>query len=99
MYCTGFAQGGGGGITIMELKLAQDLAIVGQDSLLLVFLDLRKVHDSLYQGRLLQTLDLFQTKTDLFSTRALILVHFKTVHYFYQPIFSLFSYLKMHNTI
>ena len=43
--------------------------------------------------------DLFQTKTDLFSTRALIWVHFKTVHYFYQPIFSLFSYLKMHYTI
>ena len=29
-----------------------------------------------------------------FSTRALIWVHFKTVQYFYQPIFSLFSYLK-----
>ena len=45
------------------------------------------------------TLDLFQPKTDLFSTRALIWVHFKTVHYFSQPIFSLFSYLKMHNTV
>ena len=38
--------------------------------------------------------DLFQPKTDLFSTRALIWVHFKTVHYFSQPIFSLFSYFK-----
>ena len=39
-------------------------------------------------------LDLFQPKTDHFSAHALILVHFKTVHYFSQPIFSLFSYLK-----
>ena len=38
--------------------------------------------------------DLFQTKTSTFSTRALILVHFKTVRYIYQSIFSLFSYLK-----
>ena len=36
--------------------------------------------------------NLFQPKTDLFSTRALILVHFKTVRYFSQPIFILFSY-------
>ena len=36
--------------------------------------------------------DLFQTNTDLFSTRALIWLHFKTVHYFSKPIFSLFSY-------
>ena len=43
--------------------------------------------------------DLFQPKTDLFSTRALIWVHFKTVRYFSQPIFILFSYKKMHNTI
>ena len=34
-----------------------------------------------------------------FSIRALIWVHFKTVRYFSQPIFSLFSYLKntLHN--
>ena len=38
------------------------------------------------------SLDLFHTKTDLFSTRALIWVHFKNVNYFSQPIFSLFSY-------
>ena len=45
--------------------------------------------------------DLFQAKTDLFPTRAFIWVHFKTVHYFYQPIFSLFSYLKnaRHNSM
>ena len=36
--------------------------------------------------------DLFQPKTALFSTRALISVHFKTVRYFSQPIFRLFSY-------
>ena len=40
------------------------------------------------------SLDLFQPKTSSFSTRALIWVHFKTVRYFYQPIFSLFSYFK-----
>ena len=38
--------------------------------------------------------DLFQPKTSTFSKRALIWVHFKTMHYFSQPIFSLFSYLK-----
>ena len=49
----------------------------------------------------MHTGDLFQPKTDLFSTRALIWVHFKTVHYFYQPIYSLFSYLKnaYHNLV
>ena len=40
------------------------------------------------------TTDLFHPKTSTFSTRALIWVHFKTVHYFSQSIFSLFSYLK-----
>ena len=43
--------------------------------------------------------DLFQPKMSTFSTRAHILVLFKTVHYFSQSIFSLVSYLKMHNTI
>ena len=45
--------------------------------------------------------NLFQPMTDLFSTRALIWVHFKTVHYFSQPIFGLFSYLKnaQHNLV
>ena len=36
--------------------------------------------------------DLFQPKTDLFSTRALISVNFKTMRYFFQPIFRIFSY-------
>ena len=39
-------------------------------------------------------LDLFQPKTSTFSTRALIWVHSKTVHYFSQPILCLFLYLK-----
>ena len=38
--------------------------------------------------------DLFHPKTSNLSTRAIIWVHFKTVHYFSQSIFSLFSYLK-----
>ena len=46
-------------------------------------------------------LDLFQPKTSIFSTHALISVHFKTVHYFCQPIFSLISHLKntVHNLV
>ena len=38
--------------------------------------------------------DLFQPEMDIFSTRALIWVHFKTVRYFSQQNFSLISYLK-----
>ena len=47
------------------------------------------------------TFDLFQPKTVTFSTRALIWANFKTVHYFSQPSFSLFSYLKnaYHNLV
>ena len=41
----------------MYLKLAQELESVDQDPILLLFLDLRKLHDNLYQGRLLQTLE------------------------------------------
>ena len=49
----------------------------------------------------LPSYDLFQPKTSSFSTRALIWVHSKTVYYFSQPIFSLFSYLKdaLHNLV
>ena len=45
--------------------------------------------------------DLFQPKTKLFSTLALILVHFKNVHYFLEPNVSLFLYLKnaLHNLV
>ena len=38
--------------------------------------------------------DLFHPKTFTFSTHALIWVHFKTVRYFSQPIFSIFSHFK-----
>ena len=46
-------------------------------------------------------IDLVNPKTSTFSTQALIWVHFKTVHYFFQPIFSLFSYSKnaLHNLV
>ena len=45
--------------------------------------------------------DLFQPKTSTCSTLALIQMHFKTVHQFSQPIFSLFSHLKntLHNLV
>ena len=39
----------------MELNLVQDLVIVDQDPLFLVFLDLRKAYDKLDHGRLLKT--------------------------------------------
>ena len=39
--------------------------------------------------------ELFQPKSVTFSTRALILVHFKTVHYFSQPIFGFFIFKKL----
>ena len=42
---------------IMELKLAQDLARIYQDTLLLVFLDLRKAYDTVDRERLLITLE------------------------------------------
>ena len=42
---------------IMELNLAQDLARIDQDSLFLVFLDLRKACDTVDQDRLLITLE------------------------------------------
>ena len=41
----------------MELKLAQELASVNQDPILLVSLDLGKAYDNLDRGRLLQTLE------------------------------------------
>ena len=45
------------GMDIMELNLAQDLARIDQDSLFLVFLDLRKACDTVDQDRLLITLE------------------------------------------
>ena len=52
-----FHAGRGVGTAIVELKLAQELKSVYQDPLFLVLLDLIKVYDNIYQGRLLQTLD------------------------------------------
>ena len=52
-----FRSGRGSGNAIMYLKLAQELESVDQDPILLLFLDLRKLHDNLYKGRLLQTLE------------------------------------------
>ena len=40
----------------MYLKLVQELAIVDQDPLFLVFLNLRKLYENLDQGQLLKTL-------------------------------------------
>ena len=54
----------------------------------------RQRFHSFYKPTHVLPVDLFQPKTDLFSTRAPIWVHFKTVQYFSQPIFRLFSYLK-----
>ena len=44
----GFCAGSRTGTAIMELKLAQELVILDQDPLLLVFLDLRKAYGNLY---------------------------------------------------
>ena len=40
----------------MDIKLAQELELVDQDMLLLVFIDLMKSYDNLDWGGLLQTL-------------------------------------------
>ena len=45
------------GTAIMELKLAQELSIIDQDPLFLVFLDLSKAYDTVDQERLLMTLE------------------------------------------
>ena len=52
-----FCAGGGAGTAILEIKLAQELESVDQDTLFLLFLDLSKSYYNLYQGRLLQTLE------------------------------------------
>ena len=64
-------------------------------------LNQKKLLIIVYPGYPTSLNDLFQAKTDLFFTRAFISVHFKTVHYFSQPFFSLFSYLKnaQHNLV
>ena len=44
------------GMSILELKLEQELASLEQDLIFAVFLDLSKVYDSFDRGRLLHTL-------------------------------------------
>ena len=39
----------------MEIKIAQELASVDQDPLLMVVLEVRKDYDNIYHGKLLQT--------------------------------------------
>ena len=53
----GFRAGRGTGTAIMDLKFAQDLAIIDQYPLFLVFLDLRKAYDTVDRDHLLITLD------------------------------------------
>ena len=52
-----FRSGRGTGTARMELKLAQDLANIDQEPLLLVFLDLRKEYDTVDRECLLITLE------------------------------------------
>ena len=53
----GFRYVRGTGTAIIELKLAQELARIDQSPLFLVFLDLRKAHDTVDQEHLLMTLE------------------------------------------
>ena len=53
----GFMDGRGTGTDIMDLKLAQELASIDQDPLFLIFLDLRKAHDTVEWDRPLITLE------------------------------------------
>ena len=52
-FCTGRVMG----TTILELKLAQELAIMYQDPMFLVFLDLCKACNTVDHGHYLTTLD------------------------------------------
>ena len=52
----GFQARRGTGTTIMELNIYQELAILDQYSLFLVFLDLRKAYNNVDRGRLIQNL-------------------------------------------
>ena len=57
----GFRAGRGTGTAIMELNLSQDLARLDHDILFLVFLDLRKAHDTVDRKRLIQILKRYGT--------------------------------------
>ena len=47
------------GTAILELKLAQEIASIDQDTLLLVFLDLQKAYDTVDCGHILTTLEVY----------------------------------------
>ena len=55
----GFRAVRGTATAIMELKIAQELAILDHDPLFLVFLDLLKAYDTVDRDRLLQTLEVY----------------------------------------
>ena len=55
-FLHGFCAGSEAGTTIMEIKIAQELASVDQDPLFLLSLGLSKDYDNLDCGQLLQTL-------------------------------------------
>ena len=57
----GFRSGIGKGVTIMELKLVQELASVYYDPLFLVFLDLRKAYNTVNRECLILTLEVYGT--------------------------------------
>ena len=50
---------------IMELKMAQEIIILGQDPLLLVFLDLQKSYKTLDRGIFIQTLEGYEAGTKM----------------------------------
>ena len=53
----GFRSCRGIGVAIMDLRMPQDLVSINQDPLLLVFLYICKLYNTLERGRLLQTLE------------------------------------------
>ena len=60
-FLHGFCAGRGVRKVTIELNTAQELAIVDQDPLFLMFLDLRKADENLDRGHLIQTLEGYGT--------------------------------------
>ena len=61
----GFREWRGTRTAITELKISQELVSMYQDSLFLVFLDLRKAYDNLDHSRILKTLEGYRSGTKL----------------------------------